>query len=91
MIFTFVSRIETPDLLNQKQLEILVFHCFILVMMISFCVTMGWLTIFNAMALAMIILLITKVVDAEDVKRNAIGSIAHLSQAHLDWCSDVEN
>ncbi|NYF24783.1 SLC13 family permease [Sporosarcina sp. JAI121] len=66
--FYVVSRLETPKILHENNWKS--WFSIVLLLLMIVCVSIGWLTMLNAMALAVVILLTTKVVGTEDVKKN---------------------
>src|SRR5690625_1413529 len=66
--FYVVSRIEPPKQLNESPVKSL-FSIGLLVLMIIL-VSVGLLTMLKAMSMTVVILLLMKVIDAEDIKKN---------------------
>lgn len=66
--FYVVSRLDTPKTLAQNFRK--GWFSIALLMVMIICVAMGWLTMLKAMALAVVILLFTKVIAAEEAMRS---------------------
>jgi di/tricarboxylate transporter len=66
--FYVVSRLETPDILNRFSWKSW-FSISLLVLMILF-VSFGWFSMLEAMALAVILLIISNVVNTEEIMKN---------------------
>ncbi|MFC5587669.1 SLC13 family permease [Sporosarcina soli] len=66
--FYVVSRLETPDVLNRFSWKSW-FSISLLVLMILF-VSFGWFSMLEAMALAVILLIISKIVNTEEIMKN---------------------
>ncbi len=66
--FYVVSRLETPDVLNRFSWKSW-FSISLLVLMILF-VSFGWFSMLAAMALAVILLIISKIVNTEEIMKN---------------------
>ncbi|WP_347835081.1 SLC13 family permease [Gracilibacillus sp. JCM 18860] len=66
--FYVVSSLDTPSNLQGNQKKGL-FSIGVLLLMI-FMVTVGWLSMFKAMLLAVLVLLVTKTITAEEAKKN---------------------
>src|SRR5699024_1031883 len=66
--FYVVSRLETPRTLEQHTGKGL--FSILLLLTLIIIVSIGWLTMLEAMAIAVVLLLITGVVDGEEIKKN---------------------
>ncbi|MEN1967130.1 SLC13 family permease [Lentibacillus sp. N15] len=79
--FFVVSSLDTPPILNQSTKKGWVSVFLLLAMIVT--VTLGWLSMFKAMALAIFILLITKIITPQEAKKSVHFNVLLLIASSL--------